>query len=817
MPNYVPGYGNPNAKLVIVGEAPGAAEDEAGMPFVGPAGHILDECLEFAGIDRSEIYITNVCKIRPPNNKLKDLHLIGRSLAEFIPQLENELTTLQPNCVLLLGNTALEILTGNKRIESFRGSILRTKLGFKAVASLHPASLLHAEGEGMKSWRDLVLIKHDIKRAVLQSAFPEINSTDRTLQIARNSQEVYRFLDRYSDATVASADIETSRTIPNCISIAFNRHHAISIPLLLNSIPSHDLHYIWKFVSEFLNDTKVGLIAQNGKFDTKRCRDVGLPWHSLYFDTMLAWHTLFAEMPKKLQVISSILTEEPFYKDEGSEYVPGKHSFDRLQLYNAKDAVIEFECYEELAKLLKEENLEGFFFDKVMPLHKLYSDLEDTGILVDKLKREELYKKYTKKRDEKYEELLLNIIDKDETLRETFRTFNPNSPKQVANLLYGHLRCPARKDTGENTLKALANNAIKDQRRKDIITGILEQRKISKTIGTYIQAKESSDGRLRTEVMIVGTESGRTSTQVRKPPVVAKQEGIALQTMTKHEDVTMDAGGADLRSMFIADPGYSFIEPDLSQAEDRVVCVLARDWQALKDYERTSFIRNKYGMKDDRHTSTAITVCNKDFDGITDNDRQIGKKTRHAGNYDMGKHEGMLNFAKYGIFLSEWKVGKLLEAFHAANPNIKQVFHVGIQEALADNECKLYSPHGRFRQFYNKWGNELFKEAYSYIPQATVSDQVKFAMLRIKERCGNYIHFVLESHDSFLALVRTELINTISIIIKEELERPISFKSCSLSRDYNLVIPCEIKVGRRWIEKNDEYPDGMEKYECLAA
>src|SRR5208337_2338727 len=97
----------------------------------------------------------------------------------------------------------------------------------------------------------------------------------------------------------------------------------------------------------------------------------------------------------------------------------------------------------------------------------------------------------------------------------------------------GYLKCPPRKDTGEDTLKSLSNNAIKDQKRKDIIQGILEQRKISKTIGTYLESSLSSDGRIRTEMMIVGTESGRTSTQVRKAPVVVKKEGLALQTMTK--------------------------------------------------------------------------------------------------------------------------------------------------------------------------------------------------------------------------------------------------------------------------------------------
>jgi len=819
MHRKVLGYGPPNAKLAVIGEAPGAAEEREGFPFVGPSGNLLNECLENAGISRDRVYVTNVCKVRPPNNKIKDLNLIGYSLEQFIPELIDELNLLNPNCLLLVGNTALEALTKCNGIESYRGSILQShNTKFKCVATLHPASLLHdGDGGNAAKWSDLALIKHDVSRAAQQSNFPEIILPRRHLEICRNSLQLIRFIEQYyqGQETIAFYDVETSKTIVNCVSLAFNKQHAISVPTLSDRLTDHELVYIWKTLAEFFQDTNIKLGAQNGKFDEKCLRQIGLKTHDLFFDTMLAWHALYCEFPKKLNVISSILTEEPYYKDEGKEYDARKHSFDRLQLYNAKDAAVEYECYEEEMQLLNDEpELKNFFFDKIMPLHRLYSDMEDVGLKVDELIRKNLHKKYSELRDEKYEKLINSIIDGDENLRDTFRKFNPNSPKQVANLLYGYLKCPVRKDTGESTLKSLANNAVKDQRKRDIIKGILEQRKIRKTIGTYLEFNCSSDDRVRTEMMICGTESGRTSTQVRRAPVVIMQEGLAFQTMTKHEDPTMNAGGADLRSMFVADEGYSFIEPDLSQAEDRVVCVLAKDWSALESYARTEFKRNKFGLKDDRHTTTAMMVCSLTFDEITDFYRQIGKKTRHAGNYNMGKHEGMLNMAKYGIFISEWKMGKYLEQFHAANPQIKQVFHAEIIQALADNNCILYSPHGRKRQFFNKWGDDLFKEAFAQIPQATISDQTKFALQRIYKNYSelrNKFFPVLESHDSFLALIRNDMINCCAKIVKHESEQPINFRKCTLSRDYDLVIPCEIKVGKRWIEKNEQFQDGMSK------
>ena len=111
---------------------------------------------------------------------------------------------------------------------------------------------------------------------------------------------------------------------------------------------------------------------------------------------------------------------------------------------------------------------------------------------------------------------------------------------------------------------------------------------------------------------------------------------------------------------------------------------------AFNILNKTQFQRNKYKLKDDRHTLTAMMVTKKSFDDINDYDRQIGKSTRHAGNLGIGKHMYMLKCAGKGIFMSEWKCGKLIEKFHAANSQIKQIFHKDIQDGLAANNFVSY-------------------------------------------------------------------------------------------------------------------------------
>src|SRR4030095_7020146 len=96
----IPGAGNPNASLMIVGEAPGYYEDIEGLPFVGPSGNLLDSMLQSIGVSRGEVYVTNVVKHRPPRNDLAMLHVIGVDIKEQVENLENEIRSIRPNCIL---------------------------------------------------------------------------------------------------------------------------------------------------------------------------------------------------------------------------------------------------------------------------------------------------------------------------------------------------------------------------------------------------------------------------------------------------------------------------------------------------------------------------------------------------------------------------------------------------------------------------------------------------------------------------------------------------------------------------------------------
>ena len=135
----VPGEGSPTARVMLVGEAPGATEDELGRPFVGRAGRLLDELLGAAGLERAAVYITNVVKARPPGNRDPR----ADEVAHHMPWLEAELALVQPQLVVPLGRHALAHFVSGAKISEVHGRE-RTERGRALFPLYHPAAALRS-------------------------------------------------------------------------------------------------------------------------------------------------------------------------------------------------------------------------------------------------------------------------------------------------------------------------------------------------------------------------------------------------------------------------------------------------------------------------------------------------------------------------------------------------------------------------------------------------------------------------------------------------------------------------------------------------
>lgn len=149
------GEGNPSAKLMLIGEAPGADEDEQGRPFVGRAGQLLMQMIKAIGFQRSDVYIANVLKCRPPENRNPE----NDEIAECSPFLYKQISIIQPKLIIALGTFAAQLILNSKSsISSLRSRVYDMPYG-RVVATYHPSFLLRSPQKKPEAWEDLKLVK----------------------------------------------------------------------------------------------------------------------------------------------------------------------------------------------------------------------------------------------------------------------------------------------------------------------------------------------------------------------------------------------------------------------------------------------------------------------------------------------------------------------------------------------------------------------------------------------------------------------------------------------------------------------------------
>ncbi|MBN8891410.1 MAG: uracil-DNA glycosylase, partial [Rhodospirillales bacterium] len=156
--------GNPDAGLMLIGEGPGAEEDRAGLPFVGPSGQLLDRMLASIGLDRTRYLITNLIPWRPPGNR----NPTDAEVLTCLPFLLRHIALVRPRRLVLLGKLATQALTGsNAGITRMRGKWLPVTVPgldqpVPALPMLHPAYLLRNAGAKREAWSDLLLLRRTI-------------------------------------------------------------------------------------------------------------------------------------------------------------------------------------------------------------------------------------------------------------------------------------------------------------------------------------------------------------------------------------------------------------------------------------------------------------------------------------------------------------------------------------------------------------------------------------------------------------------------------------------------------------------------------
>lgn len=776
MSNFVPGIGPPDAKIVLIGEAPGADEDQSGIPFSGSSGRLLNSMLANSGIDRSQCYLTNVHKWRPNGNDFDTLYLDGpkrrqasQTLLDSIASLKAEIATIRPNIIVPLDNEALRAITGKLSIESWRGSLLSTTLG-KVCGTYHPAYVL-------RQYSSRTTVELDFRRIAIEAKSPTLTLPKHDFTLRPSFDQVISYLSQRPKRL--AFDIETTGSLVRCLGLSDRADRAICIPFMCNrneatvtggvlNLTGNQNNNYWTEEQEYeiihrlnilFNDRSVEKIAQNWPFDSVvLARNFGLDCQAgFYMDTMVAQHTCYSELPKGLDYLASVYTRVPYYSDHDS----GVDS--ELWLYNCFDAAITIEISYKLEEELKQLKLWDFYFNRVHPCIAPYVRAEMRGILTDTTVRNSV-------RITTEQELA--------SLKQRIPITNPNSDKQVKDYLYGTLKLPP---VLHHKTKAVTSdkNAIATLRNKhpqhEKLFNDLESYSQKSTLLTFLDRGIDETGRARTHYNITGTVTGRLSSGKDKERGSIMTEG-AFGLITNLQNILR----GEFRRMFIADPNWLLVKSDLSQAEFRIVVWKARIQRIIDKY-----ISDPYY---DIHRYIASLIFNKAETEISKAERSTAKNGVYGGQYGMWyvtaarTYRLDINMARY-----------VLDRFHTEFPEIKSNFWKAIINDINTTRC-VTNPLGRKRFFFGRMEDSLYRDAYSQYAQSTVGDIINRAFVEGDKFDADECYPLLQVHDEIVWAVREGLERQYIPRIKQIMEVPLLIHNDLPP----LVIPTEILVGKNW-------------------
>jgi DNA polymerase I-like protein with 3'-5' exonuclease and polymerase domains/uracil-DNA glycosylase len=719
---------------MLVGEAPGEREVLQREPFVGASGNELNRMLHEAGIMRSECFITNVCRERPPDNDISkwvvdrktspdpDYHLyqgrwIHPYVAAGIDNLQRELELVQPKVVVAFGNVSLWALTGKWGIKSWRGSTLDLAGGRKLIPAYHPAYIL-------RDWSARQITVQDLRRVRAASEItegdsgpgynfvirPSFDKALATLQWLRTLVE--------SGPTKLAADIETRGGHIACIGFAWSNTEAICIPFMSVERPDgywslEEEAIIVAAIVNLICHPQCEVVGQNFIYDSQYIYRYWGVVPNLVRDTMLGQHAQFVGLPKGLDYISSMYCKEHVYwKDDGKHWDPRIHSETQYWVYNCTDCVRTYEADTGIqASIAKLGLREQHDFQMAMVLPVLEAMIR--GVRIDKARRSEFSM-----------ELVEEITAREAWFERVLgHKLNPRSPKQMQKLFYEDfaqkiiINRKSKSVTCDDD--ALQTIATREPILRPLVNKISEHRSLGVYHSTFVEAKLDTDGRTRCSYNIAGTETLRLSSSKN-----AFDSGLNLQNIPEGGSKAQEEDNPlvlpNVRTLFIPDEGFTFFNADLDRADLQVVV-----WESDDDELRGMLLEGV-----DIHAENARLL------GIS---RKLAKGWVHGTNYGGGART-MAIACSISVAQAEY----MRNRWFAAHPGI-HAWHKRVENDLRTKRF-VQNPFG-YRRYYFDRVEGLLPEALAWIPQSTVALVINKIWLKLSQEVRD-VQVLLQVHDS---------------------------------------------------------------------
>lgn len=779
--------GPANARIMLVGEAPGKEEQLTGEPFVGSSGRVLNQLLAAAGLFRQACLLTNVARQQPPGNNIS-LFFEDRNctqpkpvLREWMHMLAEDILAYKPNVIVALGRTALWALTGFTKISVFRGYLCECSLvpGFKVLPTFHPRYVI-------ENWKESFTVVMDLRKAVKESVTPSMPQDQRVLIPDATLDEWIKYCNFLAEQECHVAfDIETTgnRCHTHRVGFSHNPNFGMSIGILNGTYPKYstsDEVAFWDSVSNVLDHCPV--ILQNGSFDIGAIfHHVGILPRKLYFDTHIAAHVCWPETPRSLSYLASVLLNVPAWKHTSGE---------DNGLYNAADCANTFGIYLGLKAELEAQGLSEVFMFEMSQIYPAVM-LQLQGISIDEDRRQKIACFAQEEMDE-IQEGLNRILKRDVNMR---------SPKQMQQLLYIDLGLPfqykRRKSANEArtiTTDATALANLERTCKHPALSLIMRYKKLDKLVSNFLDIEISPEGRVHTCYNITGATMRRES----KGFVVDDEDSYrSFGRWSSSGSIILPYGPGNLqnipkaaRKIFIPPKGYIMLQADYKQAEAVVVAFLINDVKLKKLFQ------DSFGKSDDEcvangwdvHKITAAAMFGVSVLDVTKEQRTVGKTIRHATNYSAGP-DVVAN--RLGVTRKEAKT--YLDKYHAGTPQL-HLWHQRIRDELQRTRV-LANLFGRKHRFLDRWGDSLFRSAYSFIPQSTVGDLLNHALINIYNNLNSWCHLALQLHDAVYVYIKPHELTDAVEALRENMIMPLY-----TDQGEEFTIDVDFSVGDTWGE-----------------
>jgi DNA polymerase-1 len=801
---------------MIIGEAPGFREDEINKPFQGKSGKLLDQYLSEAGIKREEVYITNVCKCRPPNNRTPN----KTEIKACVPYLWEEMRRVRPKYIMLLGGTALSGVLGLSGVKDHRGWIEAE--GISVMVTYHPSAILRNPSTG-------VSFKSDVTKFAEKVHGKTSQENDIPFLFCRTKKDLRDYFETLENAKEHSYDLET---IPNTNIVLCQASSILTydgevknffIPLAHPESPfKKSWKKLMKMIGKYLEwgEYRICTIAQNGKFDDKQYRAVTNCNPHLSFDTMLASHLLDENNPHDLGYLTQTYCNAPPYKEEVNSKDLVHEKLNKVAIYNVGDAYWTLKLKHVLEKKLKDDGRLWDIFRRItMPAARAFEKAEVRGMTVDKMqlarmstvaldtmweKQQEMAKclpegyeletcENCRRRDVQPgsrtqvcpypDSIRAGYVCKKYMKPKDVKTFNFNSPQQMSWMLFEHLKIEPVEYNDSGSPSTAEGSLV--YMNHPIIDILLKYREWQKIWTTYLRPWSEGadeDNRIYPSAKLHGTVTGRLSYSKPNPQTVPRN--------------------GDIRSIMCSSPGYKFVEADYSQIELRVAAHMANESTMIRIYQTGG----------DIHKETACLISGKRPEDVTKDERKKAKAVNFGFLYGMGWRK-FVGYAKekYGVDFTEKEAKEIRKNYFRKFSKL-QPWHER-QKMIVQKLGYVRSPLGRKRRLPEVFSPEegiraeAERQSINSPVQAIPPDLTLLTLGLMDKMPGMWdeCYALAQVHDALLFEVREDVVDKWCGIIKHTMENLPLKKYFNV--DFLVPIVVEVSVGTAW-GKGEEWTGG---------